>query len=74
MTVPISRAVLWQDGQCIDLNTVLPPDSPWMLFRGVSINARGQILVMAARLTEPPDPNGPGKSYSLHPLLLDPTR
>ncbi len=73
LTVPFSRAVLWQDGQCIDLNTVLPPDSPWTLFRGVSINARGQILVMAARLNDPPDPKGLGKCYILHPLLLDPT-
>lgn len=65
---PMNRAVLWQDGQCIDLNAYLPSGSPWALFSGVSVNARGQVLVMAARVNDQGRPY-----YIIHPLLLDPT-
>jgi len=35
--------LLWQDGVLIDLNTLIPPDSPWLLQEAFSINERGQI-------------------------------
>lgn len=38
-----TRAVLWRDLQPIDLNTVLPPDSGWVLTEAADINERGQI-------------------------------
>jgi len=38
-----SIALLWQDGVLIDLNTLIPPDSPWFLEEAFSINDRGQI-------------------------------
>ena len=38
-----SIALLWQDGVLIDLNTLIPPDSPWFLQEAFSINERGQI-------------------------------
>lgn len=37
-------AFLWQDGVMTDLNTLLPPGSPWNLIVGTSINARGEIV------------------------------
>jgi probable HAF family extracellular repeat protein len=39
-----SRAVLWQGGAIVDLNTLLPPGSGWTLTRAAAINDRGQIV------------------------------
>jgi probable HAF family extracellular repeat protein len=36
-------AFLWQDGVMTDLNTLLPPDSPWFFIEALGINDRGQI-------------------------------
>lgn len=33
----------WQNGQMVDLNTLLPAGSPWYLIQACSINAAGQI-------------------------------
>lgn len=33
----------WQNGQMVDLNTLLPAGSPWYLVQACSINAAGQI-------------------------------
>lgn len=38
-----SVALLWQDGILIDLNSLIPADSPWFLQEAFSINERGQI-------------------------------
>lgn len=37
------RALLWQSGGPIDLNSLLPADSPWYLLDALSINDAGQI-------------------------------
>lgn len=38
------HAILWQNGQIVDLNTLLPAGSPWELLRtAVSINDKGWI-------------------------------
>jgi probable HAF family extracellular repeat protein len=45
MTTPSGTvAMLWHNGQVIDLNTLLPPGSGWTLEGAVDINRRGQIL------------------------------
>lgn len=41
---PSSRAVLWQNGQMIDLNTFTPPGSGWTLTQAVDINNQGTII------------------------------
>jgi probable HAF family extracellular repeat protein len=38
-----ARAFLWEKGSIIDLNSVIPPDSPLQLVAGVGINDRGEI-------------------------------
>jgi probable HAF family extracellular repeat protein len=37
------RAMLWEDGVGIDLNTLIPASSGWQLLYAIDINARGQI-------------------------------
>ena len=39
----VLHAVLWQDGQIIDLNTRIPPNSAFYLTRAFAINDRGEI-------------------------------
>jgi probable HAF family extracellular repeat protein len=36
-------AWIWQGGVMTDLNTLIPPDSPWFLIEALGINDRGQI-------------------------------
>lgn len=38
------HAVLWIDGKIVDLNTLLPPNSGWILEEARAINDRGQIV------------------------------
>lgn len=38
------RAFLWQNGSLLDLNTLLPPNSGWVLQDAVFINDSGQIV------------------------------
>ncbi len=42
-TLTLKRATLWQSGQPTDLNTLLPPNSGWVLTRAAAINDHGQI-------------------------------
>ncbi len=37
------RAFIWQTGVLTDLNTLIPPDSGWVLTIATSINDNGQI-------------------------------
>jgi probable HAF family extracellular repeat protein len=39
----ISRAFLWEDGSLVDLNTLIPPNSPLYLDYAYTINNRGEI-------------------------------
>lgn len=39
-----TRAALWQNDRLIDLNTLLPDDSGWLLTEAYGINNRGQIV------------------------------
>ena len=61
------RAVIWRDGQIMDLNTLIPAGSPFSLVEGFDINSRGEVLSLGAigeetrdYLLTPsnPDPNG----------------
>lgn len=42
-TFDVSRAFLWEDGSLVDLNTLIPPNSPLYLQYAYSINNRGEI-------------------------------
>ncbi|HEX8982646.1 MAG TPA: hypothetical protein VF792_07750 [Ktedonobacterales bacterium] len=57
-----NRAVLWQGGTGMDLNTIIPSDSPLYLLWAFGINEPGQIV-------------GEGVTISgeAHPFLLTPT-
>ncbi|MEP0834207.1 hypothetical protein NDI48_23870 [Microcoleus sp. AS-A8] len=39
-----SQAVLWEDGELLDLNTLIPPDSGWELVSASTINNKNQIV------------------------------
>jgi probable HAF family extracellular repeat protein len=39
-----TRALLWSGGQVIDLNTLLPSGSPWVLTSATGINDLGQVV------------------------------
>ena len=47
------RAWLWDDGVMIDLNTLIPPDSPLYLTWGGGINDRGEIAGSAVLKSNP---------------------
>lgn len=38
------RAVMWENGAIIDINTLLPPDSGWVLGMAMGINDQGDIV------------------------------
>jgi probable HAF family extracellular repeat protein len=40
-----SRAFLWEKGSMVDLNTLIPPNSPLYLLYAYTINERGEIAV-----------------------------
>jgi len=42
-----SRAIIWQDKTPVDLNTLIPADSPWYLQTAESINNAGKIAGQA---------------------------
>lgn len=48
-----SRAFLFEDGKMIDLNSLLPPESEWVLKFARQINNNGQILGRGAYRGEP---------------------
>jgi probable HAF family extracellular repeat protein len=43
-----STALIWQNGGWVDLNTLLPADSPWYLEAAQSVNDVGEITGIAA--------------------------
>jgi probable HAF family extracellular repeat protein len=45
------RALLWQNGERFDLNTLIPADSGYYLIIATDVNARGQIVVYAVQLS-----------------------
>jgi probable HAF family extracellular repeat protein len=47
------RAWLWDDGVMMDLNTLIPPDSPLYLTWGGGINDRGEIAGTAVLKSNP---------------------
>ena len=57
------RACIWQNGGWIDLNTLIPADSPWYLLEADWINAQGQIVGAAFNLD----------SGEIHGFLATPT-
>jgi probable HAF family extracellular repeat protein len=54
------RAFLWEDGTMIDLNSLLPPNSGWMLSDAQDINDVGEIVGTGLR-------NGQFRAYLLSP-------
>lgn len=46
-----NHALLWQNGQWIDLNTMIPVDSDYHLIVAFDVNAGGQIVVCAVQLS-----------------------
>jgi probable HAF family extracellular repeat protein len=47
------RAFLWDHGVMMDLNSLIPPDSPLYLYYGVGINDRGEIAGTAFLKSNP---------------------
>jgi hypothetical protein len=43
-TPDTERAFLWDNGEMLDLNERIAPDSGWELSRATAINDRGQIV------------------------------
>jgi probable HAF family extracellular repeat protein len=56
------RALLWQNDQWIDLNTLIPAGSGYQLVAAFDVNARGQIVVSAVQLS----------TGNMHAVLLTP--
>jgi probable HAF family extracellular repeat protein len=56
------RALLWQNGEMIDLNTLIPPGSGYNLIKAFDVNARGEIVVCAVQLS----------TGNIHAALLKP--
>lgn len=44
VTTGAHRAVLWYKGQVVDINTLLPSDSGWVMEDCYAINRYGQIV------------------------------
>lgn len=60
------RALLWENGVAIDLNTRIDPSLGWTLYQATAINDKGQIV----GLGKAPDPTGAGGSFNA--FLLTP--
>jgi probable HAF family extracellular repeat protein len=56
-----TRAFLWEDGSMVDLNTLIPPDSPLYLTLADTINDLGEIAGIGV------DANGNGHAFLLIP-------
>lgn len=48
-----NRAVLWENGQLIDLNTRIAGDSTWVLNNATGVNESGQIVGVGAKGGDP---------------------
>jgi probable HAF family extracellular repeat protein len=57
-----ARAVVWENGAMADLNTLIPPGSPWLLWEALGNNDRGQIVGPAFNTT-----SGEFQGYLLTP-------
>lgn len=57
-----SSALLWQDGQVTDLDSVIPPESGWNLGAATDINTAGEITGWGIA------PNGQIHAFLLRPL------
>lgn len=57
---PQQRAVMWNNGRLVDLNTRLPRRSGWVLWRALDINDKGQIVGEGRR-------NGQTRAFLLTP-------
>lgn len=56
------QAFVWSNGNFIDLNTVLPADTPWYIFNTASINEGGQIAASGFNMN----------TGEMHAVLLTP--
>jgi len=56
-----SHALLWENGQMIDLQTCIPANSGWTLLAASGINDRGQIVGVGI------DPDGLYRNFVLTP-------
>jgi probable HAF family extracellular repeat protein len=59
--IDYTRAVLWSDGNIVNLNDLIAPDSGWILDMAVAINMRGQIAGTGHR-------NGIARAFLLTPV------
>ena len=48
-----SRAFIWYDGNMLDLNDLIDPNSDWVLTSAVGINDKGEIACNAIRNSQP---------------------
>jgi probable HAF family extracellular repeat protein len=65
--ITASSAFIWLNGVMTDLNTLIPPDSGWVLSSAASVNDAGQITGGGTL-------NGtPGQGYILTPIPAPPT-
>lgn len=55
-----ARAVIWSEGHLIDLNTLIPTGSGWVLENATDINNRGQIVGVGSL-------NGQKRAFLLNP-------
>lgn len=62
-------AMLWQDGQAYDLNTLIPADSPFTLSEATDINDAGQIIAIGYPLPLDPNFNDVEHAFLLNPVV-----
>jgi probable HAF family extracellular repeat protein len=60
-----SRAVIWENGKIVDLNTLIPPTPGVVLTRAMAINNRGQIVAQQQVRAD-----GLARSFLLTPRVL----
>ena len=59
------HAFIYQNGVMTDLNSLIPASSGYVLYRGVAINAKGQIVAEGYSAN---NPNGPVSVLRLNPM------
>jgi probable HAF family extracellular repeat protein len=65
------RSFLWDDGQMIDLDTLIPHNSSLQLLEGLNINDRGEILGVGVPPGVPPNTDLFGHQFLLIPCDRD---
>jgi probable HAF family extracellular repeat protein len=58
------RALLWEDGVAVDLNSLIPADSPWHVLIPGGINDAGAIAGVAVNLN----------TFEVHGVVLEPIK